>query len=279
MATLQRAEGTFQSRDQLALHWQSWIPESPKAHIALVHGYAEHIGRYDHVAVWLAERGYAVHGFDCRGHGKSQGKRGHCERFEQFLEDFEDYLTRVKVSAGGKKVFTLGHSHGGLITARWLIDHPDAVSGAVFTSPFFRLAFEPPKLKVWGALMIGNVLPWLPVSNELSSEQLTRDTAMVAAHKVDKLVNPNATPRWFVESQRAQREVMELAPKMHVPFTIHAGGADPIAHTPQAEAFHARAGSQDKSFKAWPGALHEVMNETNRAEILGEIDGWLAAHL
>jgi alpha-beta hydrolase superfamily lysophospholipase len=139
LAEIRRDEGIFPAKDATKIFWVSAIPAEARAHLVLVHGYAEHIGRYGHVMDDFASHGLAVHGFDCRGHGKSEGQRGHVKQFAHYLDDLDLVLERVRVAAGDKKVFLLGHSHGALIaTKHALTRHPNA-AGLILSSPYFRL--------------------------------------------------------------------------------------------------------------------------------------------
>jgi alpha-beta hydrolase superfamily lysophospholipase len=268
----------FPTHDQIKLFWVSTLPENPKAHVAVVHGYAEHIGRYAHVFDDLAGRGYGVHGFDCRGHGRSEGKRAHVNRFSDYVDDLKLFLERVRVAASGKKVLLLGHSHGGLIAARYAISRPTELAAMVLTSPFLRLAFEPPRLKLFAAKSMGALFPTLAIGNEIKDEALTRDQAMVEAHKRDPLNLKITTPGWFNASTEAQRETLEGARNIVLPTAVFTGGSDPIAHTPTAKGFYESLGSSDKTYKEYPGALHEILNETNRAEVLNDVAAWLDKH-
>lgn len=275
MAEIRRDEGSFPTADNLKLYWVSATPPEPRAHLALVHGYAEHIGRYAHVIDHFAGLGYAVHGFDVRGHGKSEGRRGHVRHFDDYMDDLARYLERVKIAASGKKVMLLGHSHGGLLAASYALTQPTDVAGMVLTSPFFGLAFKPPAVKVAAAKVIGKLLPGLHMGNEIKSEQLTRDAQFVEAHRADKLVFNVTTPGWFVTAMAAQARLLAEAGRITLPLGVFAGGNDPIADVKMAQAFHDRAGSRDKSFKVYEGALHEVLNETNRDEVFRDIAGWI----
>jgi lysophospholipase len=279
VADIRRDEGSFPSRDGIKLFWVSSMPEGAKAHVAIVHGYAEHIGRYAHVFDHLNGAGFAAHGFDCRGHGKSGGTRGHVRVFQEYLDDLMLFLERVKIAAGGKRVFLLGHSHGGLISARYALSHPPGLAGLVLTSPYFRLKLQPPAIKLLAARLLGRIMPALPLGNEIRDEDLTRDAEMVARHKVDPLLLKTTTPGWFQASTAAQLEVLAGAPGFTLPLGMFVGAADPIADPAAAREFFDRAGSTDKTFTDYPGALHEVLNETNRAEVLAAISGWLDARV
>jgi alpha-beta hydrolase superfamily lysophospholipase len=268
-------EGFFSARDGVRLFWHVARAKVPAAHVALVHGYAEHLGRHSEIARALQEAGYSMHLLDCRGHGQSGGKRAHVDRFDEYLSDFELFLARVKEQARGKPVFVVAHSHGALIAARYLLDQPDAVRGAVFSSPYFRLKLQVSPLKIMAGKLIGRVLPSLPMRNELKPELLTRDVAIQNATRADPLYQQIATPRWFTESSAAQETVLRRATEFVTPFLLLLGGADSIADPAASREFYEAATAKDKQLKQYDGLLHELFHEPERDEVFKDVVGWL----
>jgi len=268
-------EGFFSARDGLRLFWQVVRAPAPAAHVGLVHGYAEHMGRHVEVTRALRDAGYTVHMLDCRGHGQSGGKRAHVDRFGEYLSDLELFLARVKEQAGDKPLFLLGHSHGGLIAARYLLDKPEAVRGVVLSSPYFRLKLQVSPLKIMAGKLIGKVLPSLPMKNDLKAELLTRDVAIQNATRGDPLYQQIATPRWFTESTAAQETVMRRATEFVTPFLMLLGGADGIADPVAGREFYEHATSKDKQLKQYDGLLHELFHEPERDLVFKDVMGWL----
>ena len=275
MDGIQTDEGFFSARDGLRLFWHTAKAATPAAHVALVHGYAEHLGRHAEVMRALVDAGYTVHLVDCRGHGQSGGKRAHVDKFEDYLSDLELFLARVKEQARELPVFLLGHSHGALIAARYLLDKPDAVRGAVLSSPYFRLKLQVPALKLMAGKLMARILPSLPMKNELKAEQLTRDVAIQNATKADPLYQQIATPGWFVGSSAAQETVMRRATEFVTPFLMMFGGADPIADPAAGKEFFDAATSKDKQHKQYDGFLHELFHEPERDLVFKDLVGWL----
>ncbi|MFL5321850.1 MAG: alpha/beta fold hydrolase [Myxococcaceae bacterium] len=112
---VQNDEGFFSARDNLRLFWESHVPDSPKAHVAIIHGYGDHAGRYRRTSEALVKDGFGVHAFDYRGHGQADGRRGYADKWRDFVSDLELFLEKAKTKASGKKLFVLAHSHGGLM--------------------------------------------------------------------------------------------------------------------------------------------------------------------
>ena len=275
MEGIQTEEGYFSSRDGLRLFWHTAKAQNPAAHVVVVHGYAEHLGRHAEVTRALAAAGYTVHLLDCRGHGQSGGKRAHADNFEQYLSDLELFLARVKEQAQGLPLFMVGHSHGGLIAARYLLDKPDAVRGVVLASPYFRLKLQVPALKILAGRLMGRILPSLPMRNDLKAEQLTRDVAIQNATRADPLYQQIATPGWFNASNAAQETVLRRATEFVTPFLLLFGGADPIADPAAGREFFDAATSKDKQHKQYDGLLHELFHEPERDQVFKDLIGWL----
>ena len=168
MADFPTEEGYFSARDGTRLYFQSVRSRNePVAHVAVLHGYAEHLGRHGEVTRALATAGYGVHLLDCRGHGQSGGKRAHVDRFEDYLSDLEVFLARVREAALDRPIFLVAHSHGALISALYLLRDPEVVRGAVFSSPYFRLKLHVSPVKILAGKLVANLLPSLPMLNEL----------------------------------------------------------------------------------------------------------------
>ena len=111
---------------------------------------------------------------------------------------------RVREEARGLPLFVLAHSHGALIFAGLQLRERQEVAGVVYGSPYLRLAFRAPRLKVAVARVLDRVIPWLPFDNTLDPSQLTHDPEIQAATARDPLYNRTTTPRWYFEMLRAQ---------------------------------------------------------------------------
>jgi lysophospholipase len=272
----QTDDGYFSARDGLRLFRRTTRPSgAPAAHVVVLHGYAEHVGRQTEIARALASAGYAAHAFDCRGHGNSGGKRAHVEAFDEYLQDLADFLAQVREKSQGRPLFFLGHSHGGLIGIRYLLDHPDAVTGAVLSSPYLRLKLRVSPIKIAAGRLLSRVLPSLPMRNELKAEQLTRDVQIQNATRRDPLYQQIATPRWFTESSAAQETCLRRATEFVTPFLLLFGGADPIADPAAGREFFEHATSKDKQYKQYDGLVHELFHEPERDLVFRDVIGWL----
>ena len=272
-------EGFFSAKDNLRLFWTSDVPEAPVAHVGVVHGYADHCGRFRGVIDALVKDNVAVHAFDYRGHGRADGKRGYCDKFSDYVDDLERFWERLRGAAGASPTFLLAHSHGALMVLHWLqrAARPD-LKGLVLTGPYLKLALTPPFFKVLAARAVGMVIPWLPIKSELTPADLSRDPEELAKTTQDPLYNTTVTPRWFSESNKAQLEALTFGPRITVPLLMMVGQNDGVASAPTARAFFETVASKDKTFREFDGMLHEVLNEIGKEQAWKEISSWISSH-
>ncbi|MFN0064014.1 MAG: lysophospholipase [Myxococcaceae bacterium] len=272
-------EGFFSAQDGKRLYWQSDMPPQPLADVAMVHGYGDHSGRYVRLRRALTEAGLAAHGFDYRGHGRSDGARGHCKAFSEFADDLERFWTRVRENSAGRKTFLFAHSHGVLVALDWLSRKPGGVQGLVLSAPFLEFGFTPPPLKVLGARVVGLALPSFPFQNALEVGQLTRDTDIQRETEQDALYHRVATPAWFFQVRKAQAMLRTRAAQIHLPTFLFYGSEDPISAVGAMRSFFESLAAKDKTTKAYVGAKHETFHDLRRAEVERDIVKWISSRL
>ncbi len=276
-ATIARREdGFLRTRDGVRLYWQRYTPAGARATVAVFPGGGDHSGRYPALTTALAAAGFQVALVDFRGHGQSDGRRWHVDSFDDYLADADVFVDHVREGASGRPLFVVGHSQGGLIAGRWGLAPGREVAGFVLSSPYFRLAFEPPRAKVIGARLMNAVLPWVPLATGLRYEELTSDPELQRWTEGDPLYGKATTPRWFMESQRVQAEVSAAAARFDYPLLVLLGEADRIADPEAGRAFAARVRSSDKAVRSYPGFQHELFNERERARPIGDAVAWIA---
>jgi len=246
-----------------------------KATIGIIHGYADHAGRYAHVQEAWADSGIASVAIDMRGHGRAGGARGYCDRFGEFLDDAAELARVVRTEASGGPCFLFGHSFGGLVASLSAIHSPSPWRGLILSGPFFGLALEVPAAKVLLARVASRLVPHLGIPSGLAGKDVTRDPVRAAAYDRDPLVFKKATARWFTETQRAQADVLARAGELRMPLYETFGEKDPIAKNAAGRTFFDRAGSPDKTWNERKDALHEVLNEPDWKELATSIADWV----
>ncbi len=248
------------------------------ARLAIVHGYGDHSGRYLHVMQWMAERGVTSHAVDLRGQGKSTGRRGYVQRWEEYLDDLAAFLKLPAIEGDGP-LFLLGHSHGGLVVMAAVIRQAidtQQLRGIVLSAPFVRNAMRISRAKLLLARLVHKVRPSLRVGSGVQGDWLSSDPEM--KQQADPLAVRTATPRWFLTHQRIQEEMLLRAGEFQLPVLILSGDADPIADPRGVQAFYDRCGAADKALQIYPGQLHELLRERQRDKTFSDILGWMRVH-
>lgn len=246
----------------------------------MVHGYGDHSARYGAMVEALVKEGFAVHGFDHRGHGRAQGRRGYAEQWPEFVDDLASFWQRVRAQSGEEKTFLFAHSHGALIALHALGQGAlPGLAGLIFSAPYFRLAIKPPWFKYTAAMVISKVLPWAPFPTEITPPQLTRDPVAQQDAREDPLYLRIVTPGWFVQSSEAFKQVLPLASRVQVPLWVFVGENDGIADPAAARSFVDAVPGSDKKFVTYPGMMHEPWNELGKETLFKDISGWISSHL
>ncbi|WP_309122445.1 alpha/beta hydrolase [Paenibacillus sp.] len=260
--------------------WPTSNETPAKAAVVLVHGQGEHCGRYAHVAAALNAAGYDVVSGDLPGHGRSGGLRGHIDRFDDFVDVVSSWIEDARSRRSDLPLFLLGHSVGGLVAARLLQTSPlaGALSGAVLTSPAFRLRFPIPAWKEALGRRLDGVLPRLRMPSGLKQQRVTRSEDVLLATAADPLMVYVASVRFYNELLRAQAAALAEAEAISLPLLLLHGGADEIIAPEPSLDFGRRVASPDKDVRLLPGLHHEIMNEPERDDVLRDIVGWLDRH-
>ena len=227
----------LQTADGVGLAGQAWMPPVPCALMAIVHGIAEHSGRYAFLAERANRQGLGVVSADLRGHGHSPGERSWVERFDDYLLDVDALLAKAQQLAAGRPVFLMGHSMGGAVALRWLAQRRQPVAGLILSSAALKIGGDVPRLLVALAPLLSSWLPHLR-GTRIDPAVISRDAAAVAAYVGDPLVSLQAPPaRTGAELLRAMAGNRSAAAGLAVPVYLFHGDADRLTDP---------AGSQDK---------------------------------
>lgn len=271
---------TLVSRDGTRLGLRRWsTPEPCSAMLLVVHGYFEHGGRYAELAEVLAARGIETWALDLRGHGRSEGRRGHVTTFAAYLDDVDAALQASREVLPSTPRFVLGHSMGGLVAYLWAAQRPYArdTHGLVLTNPYLGLALRVPAWKIALAHLLSGLVPTFSLPADLDPSLLSHDEQRNQAYMHDPLIFQSATARWFIETTRAQATV-KTTHRLPVPVLFVIGDADGIAHPQTSRDVFARLEAPEKTLNELPGQYHEVLNEPSRADTMAAIAAWLEAH-
>ncbi len=243
--------------------------------LLLAHGLGEHSGRYQQFAAFFAVRGYAVVAPDHPGHGASPGPRVYVSSFEDFLQPLLQLRENIASWYPAANCFLVGHSLGGLIAARLLLQAQHRFAGAVLSGAALAVAQPPPAPLLWLNRLLSRLWPTLGMM-QLDPGQISRDPEVVAAYRADPLVHHGkVSARLVAELFAAMKMVNASQREITLPMLVLHGGADVMTDPTGSELFCAGVG--DRTLRLYPGLYHEIFNEPERLQVLDDLHNWLQA--
>jgi alpha-beta hydrolase superfamily lysophospholipase len=277
---MRHQEGFFRGVRGVNIYYQGWLPEGePQAALLIVHGLAEHSGRYGNVVNHFVPLGYAVYGIDHVGHGKSEGERVYVKYFDDFTNTLKIYFDKIRGSQPGKPIFLVGHSVGGLIGAVYLLDHQAELAGAVLSGPAVKIPSNVTPTAIFVGKIFSALIPRFGLIG-LEAEGVSRDPAVVQAYVNDPLVHRGKmTARLAAEMLKAMQTVGDQAARITLPLLIVQGSADRLVDPAGAQMLYDAVSSSDREIKIYDGFYHEVFNEPEHDKVLHDVQLWLEAHL
>ena len=254
MIGVRRVESSFPGSGGLRLFRRGWLPPHAERLLVVVHG-------------------FAVHAFDHRGHGRSEGVRCHVDRFDEFLDDLDVALARVREEHSGVPLVLLGHSMGGLVVAAHLAERSPSLHAAVTSGAALALSSDLSRLRVLAARALRRVAPRLRLESGLDPEGLSRDAEVVRRYVEDPLVHRSMTTSLATELLAALERTSAACDRVRVPWLLLHGEADPICPSSGSRAAHARA--PGSALRTYPGLRHEILNEPEHEQVFDDVLEWL----
>ncbi len=253
---------------------QYWKSPEEQAVIVLVHGMGEHMLRFqDSVISHLLSSKFTVVALDLYGHGRSEGKRGHCPSYDALLDAVEYTINKTQQLFPNKKIYLYGHSLGGNIVINYTLRKQHAISGVIATSPFLRLAFTPPKWKLIVGRLLFKIYPSITLSNELDVKAISRDVEEVANYKGDDLIHNKISPMYSFPVFNAGEYALKHANTLQIPMLVLHGTGDQIIDYKAAEEF---CNSTNKAkLVLFEDGYHELHHDVCKEEFIETILNWL----
>jgi alpha-beta hydrolase superfamily lysophospholipase len=256
------------------------------AHRALfvIHGMGEHGGRYLPFASWLSGAVDSLIAFDHRGHGRSDGSRGHVGVFDDLVDDAAALIRwlheRLVAKHGKSEIHLFGHSLGGQVALRVLFFHPDLpLASATISAPLLGIRAEVPAAKLWSARLLSRArLGWLQMDTGLETSRLSRDPEVVRAYERDRLVHSKMTPRFFAQLTRAMRDTCSRRLEIFPPVLFQVPLGDAIVDPDKAIEFFNTLNAKNKELKTYPGFYHEGFHEPGKERFLADLSEFIRAH-
>jgi len=271
---------TIPSIDGLGLHARSWTLDRPRGVVVIAHGLGEHGGAYAHVAESI--RGSAqvdVLAFDFRGHGRSPGNRGVVLRYDELCDDLRSVVAFAATERPGLPRFALGHSNGGQVVLRSILNGGLDVSGIILSNPALRVVTRIPRWKLEVGRMLRRFAPQVTMETSVDLAMLTRDPSMVELRRVDALRHSRINGALFFGLIEGGQLIEQRASEITVPVLLLLGGSDPVVDAGFTARVFDRFGSLDKTKWIDLSMLHEPLNELELELPLAAIGDWIVNRL
>ncbi len=278
--TTTRTERNFDGVGGVRIVYDVWTPDAPaRAVVVLSHGLGEYARRYDHVAQRFGDAGLVTYALDHRGHGRSGGKRMLVRHISEYTADFDTLVRIATREHHGLKCVVLGHSMGGGIVFAYGVERPDNYDMMVLSAPAVAAQELVSPLMVVAAKVLGVLVPGLPVQ-ELDVAAISRDPAVVQAYNDDPLVYHGKVPAGVGRALLEVGETMpQRAPALTAPLLVVHGSDDRLIPVDGSRRLVECVGSTDVELKVYPGLYHEVFNEPERDQVLGDVVSWILKRL
>ena len=267
-------EGTFNGADGTELFFRVIEPlTAPKAAVIIVHGHGDHSAGMQNLFTRLVKSGYVVYTFDLRGHGKSTGKRGFIQSWDEFREDLHVFRNLVALDQPERPLYIVGHSLGGLITLEYALDHSEGISGIIAISP--AISYEVTPLEQLGMALMGKVKPDYRINKSRNIFLLKKNSAKHAKYYSDRLRHNIVTPGLGSGLVQAISSLENQAQSIKLPLLLQYGLDDKITPPTKLNQFFHRVASKDKKLYEYPFAQHRPFDEEGKEKFLGDLVGWL----
>lgn len=280
MAGIEQKTANFKGADGAALFYRQFVPEKERFRVVVSHGLGEHSGRYANMVDTLCPMGAALWIHDHRGHGRSQGKRGHVNDFNDYVRDLNLLIAMARAAQPeGRPLLLIGHSMGGLIALSLARQYPQLVDGLVVSSPLLGLPKPPPQALGVVVRLLSGVWPTLSLDNKLDPARISHDPAVVSAYTRDERVHSRISARWFVRCLSEIQATGGSPGAIKGPILMQIAGDDHLVSAPASLAYFDALTVSDKTLCHYEPLYHEIYNETGpeREKVLEDLKQWVAS--
>ena len=277
---MKHEDGKFNGHDGLELYWQSWVPEEKAtAALLLAHGHGEHSGRYSYSVQRLLADGIAVYALDHRGHGKSGGQRGHIDSMGDYRDDLGLFKSLVDAKSPDVPLFLYGHSMGSVIVLDYIMRNQGGFQGLITSGVGLEPGQVAPKWQVLMAKVLSIFWPTYSLNINVAGKDLSRDPAEINDYDNDPDVHHQGSARWAAEMLKANDWIRDNPAAVQLPLFMQHGGADKVNLPSGSTNFSADVSktNNDVSLKLYPGNLHVIHGDLDKAKVLTDLVDWIKA--
>ncbi|HUI72275.1 MAG TPA: lysophospholipase [Spirochaetia bacterium] len=275
---MKHAQYSWSTSDGIEVFAQSWSPDGKaKAVVALVHGLGEHSGRYPLLVEKLPAAGYAINGYDLRGHGKTGGPRLYASSFDVLADDVGKHIEQTRQRFPGLPMFLYGHSMGGEQVLYYVLRHSPSLAGVVATSPLLAPGTPTSSGRAAVARFLARLVPKNIIPTQIPWDSLSRDQAVIDWTKKDPLCQEGVSLRLGMEVVRAGEWISRQS-KFPLPLLVLQGTGDQHV-SPQKTIAFAKQLTGDVTLKIFEDGRHELHNDLDREKVATLVLDWMGKHL
>lgn len=277
-----RKEGYFKGYKETQIFFQTWEATNPELQIVITHGHGEHSECYHRLINFFNKQKINFIAWDLRGHGKSEGKRGYVDSFNDYIYDFEIFINHInELNSDNLPTLYLAHSMGALIQNKYLISNPDFTPSAqVLSAPLFGFSLPVPSIKDKASRLLHFLYPQFTMWNEITHDMLTRDAEVIKEFEKDHLRHDLISSGIYLGMVENFELINKMAAKIKTPTLIQISENDPVVSTPAAKEFYKKIGSTEKRILLYgEGARHEMYNDVHRLEVFKDLKKYLEGFL
>lgn len=273
-------EALFRGPDDNQIFYQIWQPSVPaKGSLVITHGQAEHSDCYEKLADSLKDLPWTIYAWDFRGHGRSDGQRGFAKDFQDYVRDFESFLSHIEkehqVDASSRVL--LAHSMGGLIQTCHLLKNSSKkiAKAQILSNPMWGLAVEVPIIKDLAAFAVFKLLPQVTLNNEIDWSALTSDPKVIESYKKDVLRHDRISAGVYLGSIISMENLKTEIKKINLPTLLQLAPNDPVCDAVKAEELFTKISAEKKILKKYLNSKHEIYNDIERAQVIADLREYL----
>lgn len=281
MSKFTNNQSSFKStRDNTHIFYQSWTKPNANRVLVIQHGFGEHSGRYKFLIDKLENSDINIYALDSRGHGNSEGKRGHVDQFQYYIDDLADLIRIAKEKEKKEKVFLLGHSLGGVISLQYTLEVNDQenLHALILSSPGLKVKMDLEKeIKKFASQYLAAILPDVTIDANLDVNYLSHDKQVIEDYKKDKLVHGKISFQMGNNLFYLSKAIYNKVKTIRIPMLIMHGDADGIADVRGSRELYKYLMFDNKTLKIYPGLYHETMNEAkpDRDKVLEDVKNYI----
>ena len=272
--------GHFEGVNRFQLFYKAWLPDDPpKAVLAIVHGAGEHIDRYKNLVDALVPAGFMLTGYDQRGHGRSEGQRGHINSWNEYREDLRIFLALAGKLAPGLPLFLYGHSHGSLEVLDYILHYPEGLAGAIISGTALDPKEAAPPHLVLLAKALSGIVPSFSLKVKLEGSSVSRNPQVAKDYMEDSLVHWYRSVRWGTESLKIIEWIKSRAGEINLPVLFLHGECDALVTAAGAQRFFGQIQNPDKAIPISRGGQPEPHNDLDYKQVISDIESWMDSHI